>query len=86
VIDLGKAISLGVPDAIVTNLNELGGIRRTWLDVALYAALVVLLVRALTGLFLPSGPEKLHVQLFATIAVRIAKICALLIFLGGWFG
>jgi glucarate dehydratase len=29
VIDLGKAISLGVPDAIVTNLNELGGIRRT---------------------------------------------------------
>lgn len=38
------------------------------------------------GLFLPSGPEKLHVQLFATIAVRIAKICALLIFLGGWFG
>jgi glucarate dehydratase len=29
VIDLGKAIALGVPDAIVTNLNELGGIRRT---------------------------------------------------------
>jgi glucarate dehydratase len=28
-IDLGKAIALGVPDAIVTNLNELGGIRRT---------------------------------------------------------
>ena len=29
VIDLGKAIALGAPDAIVTNLNELGGIRRT---------------------------------------------------------
>ena len=29
VIDLGKTIELGVPDAIVTNLNELGGIRRT---------------------------------------------------------
>jgi glucarate dehydratase len=29
VIDLGRAIALGVPDAIVTNLNELGGIRRT---------------------------------------------------------
>ena len=29
IIDLGKAIALGVPDAIVTNLNELGGIRRT---------------------------------------------------------
>ena len=29
VIDLGKALALGVPDAIVTNLNELGGIRRT---------------------------------------------------------
>jgi len=28
-IDLGKTIELGVPDAIVTNLNELGGIRRT---------------------------------------------------------
>ena len=28
-IDLGKTIALGVPDAIVTNLNELGGIRRT---------------------------------------------------------
>lgn len=29
VIDLGKAIALGAPDAIVTNLNESGGIRRT---------------------------------------------------------
>ena len=29
VIDLGKTLALGVPDAIVTNLNELGGIRRT---------------------------------------------------------
>jgi glucarate dehydratase len=29
VIDLRTAIALGVPDAIVTNLNELGGIRRT---------------------------------------------------------
>jgi glucarate dehydratase len=29
VIDLGTTIALGVPDAIVTNLNELGGIRRT---------------------------------------------------------
>jgi glucarate dehydratase len=29
VIDLGKTIELGVPDAIVTNLNESGGIRRT---------------------------------------------------------
>ena len=29
VIDLGRTIELGVPDAIVTNLNELGGIRRT---------------------------------------------------------
>ncbi|MDX6565865.1 MAG: glucarate dehydratase [Gaiellales bacterium] len=29
VIDLGKTIALGVPDAIVTNLNEAGGIRRT---------------------------------------------------------
>ncbi len=28
-IDLGKAVALGVPDAIVTNLNEAGGIRRT---------------------------------------------------------
>jgi glucarate dehydratase len=28
-VDLGKAVALGVPDAIVTNLNELGGIRRT---------------------------------------------------------
>ena len=29
VVDLGKAIALRAPDAIVTNLNELGGIRRT---------------------------------------------------------
>jgi glucarate dehydratase len=28
-VDLGKAIALRAPDAIVTNLNELGGIRRT---------------------------------------------------------
>jgi glucarate dehydratase len=29
VVDLGKAVALRAPDAIVTNLNELGGIRRT---------------------------------------------------------
>ena len=29
VVDLGRAIALRAPDAIVTNLNELGGIRRT---------------------------------------------------------
>ncbi|MGH6718532.1 MAG: mandelate racemase/muconate lactonizing enzyme family protein [Alphaproteobacteria bacterium] len=28
VIDLGKAVRLGAPDTIVTNLNDLGGIRR----------------------------------------------------------
>jgi glucarate dehydratase len=28
-VDLGKAVALRAPDAIVTNLNELGGIRRT---------------------------------------------------------
>jgi glucarate dehydratase len=28
VVDLPKAVALGVPDAIVSNLNELGGIRR----------------------------------------------------------
>jgi glucarate dehydratase len=41
VVDLAGAVRLGVPDAIVTNLNELGGVRRTLAFVQACAAVDV---------------------------------------------